>query len=58
MPYKKQKIIVQKNLEEDSRKNRTPTQTTKIKGSNNYFSLIFLNINGFNYPIKRHRLIY
>ena len=32
MPYKKQKIIVQKNLEEDSRKNRTPTQTTKIKG--------------------------
>jgi hypothetical protein len=33
-----------------------PTQTTKIKGSNNYFSLISLNINGFNSPIKRHRL--
>ena len=34
-----------------------PTLTTKIKGSNNYFSLISLNINGLNSPIKRHRLI-
>jgi exonuclease III len=33
-----------------------PTQTTKIIGSNNYFSLISLNINGLNCPIKRHRL--
>ena len=33
-----------------------PTLTTKIIGSNNYFSLISLNINGFNSPIKRHRL--
>ena len=33
-----------------------PTLTTKIKGSNNYFSLISLNINGLNSPIKRHRL--
>jgi exonuclease III len=33
-----------------------PTLTTKITGSNNYFSLIFLNINGFNTKIKRHRL--
>ena len=32
------------------------TLTTKIKGSNNYFSLISLNINGLNSPIKRHRL--
>jgi exonuclease III len=30
--------------------------TTKIIGSNNYFSLISLNINGLNPPIKRHRL--
>ena len=29
---------------------------TKIIGSNNYFSLISLNINGLNSPIKRHRL--
>ena len=33
-----------------------PTLTTKIKRSNNYFSLISLNINGLNSPIKRHRL--
>jgi hypothetical protein len=29
---------------------------TKIIGSKNYFSLISLNINGHNSPIKRHRL--
>jgi exonuclease III len=33
-----------------------PTLTTKTIGSNNYFSLISLNINGLNSPIKRHRL--
>jgi exonuclease III len=33
-----------------------PTLTTKITGSNNYFSLISLNINGLNSPIIRHRL--
>jgi exonuclease III len=33
-----------------------PTLTTKIIGSNNYFSLISLNINGLNLLIKRHRL--
>ena len=32
-----------------------PTLTTKIIGSNNYFSLITLNINGLNFPMKRHR---
>jgi exonuclease III len=35
---------------------RIPTLTTKITGSNNYFSLISHNINGLNSPIKRHRL--
>jgi hypothetical protein len=34
----------------------TPSLTTKITGSNNHFSLISLNINGLNSPIKRHRL--
>jgi exonuclease III len=33
-----------------------PTLKTKITGSNNYFSLISLNINGLNSPIKRHGL--
>jgi exonuclease III len=37
--------------------NKIPTLTTKITGSNNDFSLIHLNINGLNSPIKRHRLI-
>ena len=40
----------------DSHKNRIPTLTTKITGSNNHFSSISLHINGLNSPIKRHRL--
>ena len=39
-----------------SHMNRIPTQTTKITGSKKDFSLISLNINGLNSPIKRHRL--
>ena len=41
-----------RNLKNDICKNRIPTLTTKITGSNNYFSLISLNINGFKYPLK------
>jgi exonuclease III len=37
--------------------NRIPTLKTKITGSNNDFSIIFLNINELNSPIKRHKLI-
>ena len=33
-----------------------PPLATKIPGSNNHFSLVSLNINGFDSPIKRHRL--
>ena len=33
-----------------------PTIATKIIGSNNYFSLISLNIKRLNSPITRHRL--
>ena len=33
-----------------------PSLKTKIIGSNIYIFLISLNINGFNSPIKRHRL--
>ena len=32
-----------------------PTLTTKIIGSNNYFSLTSLNNNGLNSPIKRQK---
>jgi exonuclease III len=32
------------------------SKTNKKTGSNNHFSLISLNINGLNSPIKRHRL--
>ena len=56
MPYKKQESNPSTNLKEDSHRNRMPTLTTKIKESNNFFSLIFLNINKLNSPIKRHRL--
>jgi hypothetical protein len=53
---KKQESNPSTNLKEDSHKNRMPTLTTKILGSNNYFSLMSININGLNSPIKRHRL--
>jgi hypothetical protein len=52
MPKKKQESNPSTNQKEDSHKNRMPTLTTKIKGSNNYFSLISVNINGLNSPIK------
>jgi exonuclease III len=35
--------------------NRIPT-LTKVTGSNNDFSLISLNNNGLNCPMKRHRV--
>ena len=44
------------NLKEDSRNNRISIITTKITGSNNYFSLISLNINELNSPIKSLKL--
>jgi hypothetical protein len=33
-----------------------PPTKTNITGTNNYLSLISLNINGLNSPIKRHKL--
>jgi hypothetical protein len=45
-----------RNLKNDICKNRIPSLKPKITGRNNYFSLISLNINGLNLPIKRHRL--
>jgi hypothetical protein len=56
LPRKKQESNPSTNLKEDSHKNRIPFITTKTTGSNNYFFLISLNINGLNSPIKRHRL--
>jgi hypothetical protein len=57
-PEKKQESNPSTSLKEDSNKNRIPTLTTKIIGSNNYISLISnyislisLNINGLNFPI-------
>jgi hypothetical protein len=55
-PKKKQESNLSTNIKEDSHMNRIATLTTKISGSNNYFSLISLNISGLNSPIKRHRL--
>jgi hypothetical protein len=45
------------NLKEDSHINKIPSLTAKITGSSNGFSLISLNINVLNSPIKRLRLI-
>jgi hypothetical protein len=45
------------NLKEDSCKNRLPNLTTKITGSNNYFSLFLLISMDSIPPIKRYRLI-
>jgi hypothetical protein len=55
-PRKNQESKSLISLKEYSHKNRIPTLTTEITESNNYFSLISLNINGLNSPIKRHRL--
>jgi hypothetical protein len=46
---------IQRNLV-SKKKLKKKNKTKKITGSNNYFSLISLNINGCNFPIKRHRL--
>jgi hypothetical protein len=54
-PLKKQEDNTSTHQKEDSHKNRMPTLRTKITGSNNYISLISLNINGLNSSIKRHR---
>ena len=56
MPQNKQESNPSTNQKEDSHKNRMPTLTTKIKETNNYFSLISININGLNSPVTRHRL--
>jgi hypothetical protein len=53
MPQKKQESNPSINLKEDSCKNRIPTLKTKITRRNNYFSLISLNINGFNSHNKK-----
>jgi hypothetical protein len=50
--YKKQKSYLSTNPEEDRHINIIPPLTTQITGSNNHFSLISLNINGFNSPQK------
>ena len=55
-PRKSKKAILQQ-----TRTRKPHLQNTNfnnnITGSNNYFSLISININGLNSPIKRHRLI-
>jgi hypothetical protein len=53
----KKVIFFKQTPKEDSHTDIIPTLKTKVTGSNNYYSLISLNINGLNSPIKRHRLI-
>jgi hypothetical protein len=56
MLKKKQESNISTNLKEDSNMNIIPTLTTKIIGSNSDFSLLSLNINRLNFPIKRQKL--
>jgi hypothetical protein len=62
MLYKRQESNLSINLNNDSHMNKilaltiTTTTTTTIAGSIKDFSLISVNINGLNSPIKRHRL--
>ena len=51
---KARKYLLSTNPKEGSHTNIIPP-LTKITGSNNHFSLISLDINGLNSPIKRHR---
>ena len=52
---KQQNSLLPKNTIENNHTNMKIT--SKIKGSNNHYSLLSLNINGVNWPIKRHRII-
>jgi hypothetical protein len=56
-PWKKQESNLSTNLQEDSQMNTILPLPTKVIGSTSHFSLISLNINGLNSPIKRHRSI-
>jgi hypothetical protein len=53
---KQETNLLSTNPKENSHTTIMPHLTTKITGINNHYSLIFLNINGLNSPIKRYRL--
>jgi len=56
-PWKKQESnLLAINPKEESYTNTILLLTTKITGNNNHSSLISLNINRLNSPMKRHRL--
>ena len=40
----------------ENHKHRKPSIKTNISGTNSHLSFISLNINGLNYPIKKHKL--
>ena len=52
----KQKNNYVRKPKEEKHTNISLPLTTKITGNNNHYSLISLDINGLNSPIKRHRL--
>jgi len=55
-PRKSKKVISLQRNQKKRHTNIIPPLTTKIAGSNNYYFLIYLNINGLNSPVRRHRL--
>jgi hypothetical protein len=48
--------LLKTKTKEENHTNIIQPLTTKITGSNNHWSLISLNTNELNPPIKRHRL--
>jgi hypothetical protein len=51
-----QEINLATNTKEENHTHIVPLPTTKIIGTNNHLTLISLNINGLNSPIKRPKL--
>ncbi len=53
---KQTKMIPRSQRRKKTHKLTSPTMKTKLAGDSNHWSLISLNVNGLNSPIKRHRL--
>ena len=55
-PSTNKKITKQENQKEERHTDTILLLKAKIAGNSNHYSLISININGLNSPIKRHRL--
>jgi hypothetical protein len=53
---KSKKSIFSQQTQKERTTQTISSLTAKITGSNNHWSLISPNINGYNFPVRRHRL--